>query len=218
MNEQKILDEISKSGLVPLFTHRDLEIAKKTVDACYDAGIRVFEYTNRLPNSFDVFKSLKLYTEKYPDLIFGIGTIFTVKDAERYLYAGADFIISPAMISEVAHYCFQRGVMYIPGCATVTEVYQAITSGSILVKVFPGNVLGPAFIKSVLSVLPEVKLMATGGVSPDEENLKSWFDSGVFCVGMGSQLFNAAEMESGNFDGLKNRVKGSLNIIQKIKR
>lgn len=218
MNEQKILDEIGKSGLVPLFTHKDLDIAKKTVDTCYEAGIRVFEYTNRLPNSFDIFKSLKIYAEKYPDLIFGIGTIFTVKDAERYLFAGADFIISPAMISDVARYCYQRGVTYIPGCATISEVYQAITSGSALVKIFPGNVLGPAFIKSVLSVLPDVKLMATGGVSPDDENLKAWFDSGVFCVGMGSQLFNTQEMESGNFEGLKNRVKDSLNIIQKIRR
>ncbi|PRY90530.1 bifunctional 4-hydroxy-2-oxoglutarate aldolase/2-dehydro-3-deoxy-phosphogluconate aldolase [Mongoliibacter ruber] len=218
MNEQKILDEIGKAGLVPLFTHKDLEIAKKTVDTCYEAGIRVFEYTNRLPNSFEVFKSLKLYAEKYPDLIFGIGTIFTVKDAERYLYAGADFIISPAMIPDVAHYCFQRGVTYIPGCATISEVYQAITTGSALVKIFPGNVLGPAFVKSVLSVLPDVKLMATGGVSPDDKNLKAWFDSGVFCVGMGSQLFDSKEMEAGNFEGLKNRVIDSLNAIQKIKQ
>lgn len=218
MTEQHILDQVGQAGLVPLFTHQDLEVAKKTIDAAYEAGIRVFEYTNRLPNSFEIFKSLKVYAEKYDDLIFGIGTIFTVQDAEKYLLTGADFIISPAMIQDVAQYCFQKGVTYIPGCATVTEVYQAVRSGSSLVKVFPGNVLGPGFVKAVLSVLPEVKLMATGGVSPTEENLRSWFDAGVFCVGMGSQLFDTKELESGNFDGLKTRIKESLNVIQNIRK
>jgi 2-dehydro-3-deoxyphosphogluconate aldolase/(4S)-4-hydroxy-2-oxoglutarate aldolase len=218
MIEEDVLKKIGKAGLVPLFTHKDLDVAKKTIDTCYEAGIRVFEYTNRLPNSFEIFKSLQSHVDQYPDLLFGIGTIFTVKDAEKYLLAGADFIISPAMITEVAKFCYSRGIMYIPGCATITEVYQAITTGSSLVKIFPGNVLGPAFVKSVMSVLPDVKLMATGGVEPNEQNLKAWFDSGVFCVGMGSQLFDVKAMEKGDFSGLKQKLEDSLNIIQKIKK
>lgn len=218
MNQQKLLDAFVRGGLVPLFTHHDLDLAKKVLDVAYDSGIRIFEYTNRHDNAFKVFKALRMHAEKYPDLFLGIGTIFETDDAQKFLHAGADFIISPAMIKEVATFCQSRGVFYIPGCATVTEVYYGKKHGAKLIKIFPGNVLGPAFVKSVLSVIPKIKLMATGGVEPNEENLKSWFDAGIHCVGMGSQLFDVKALEKGDFQSLKSNIQRSLTIIQKLNK
>ncbi|RZS97662.1 bifunctional 4-hydroxy-2-oxoglutarate aldolase/2-dehydro-3-deoxy-phosphogluconate aldolase [Cecembia calidifontis] len=218
MDHQIILNKVVQSGLVPLFTHHDLELAKSVLDAAYDSGVRVFEYTNRHSNAFEVFKSLKIYADKYPDLMLGIGTIFEVSDAQRFHNAGADFIISPAMIGEVAEFCQSRGIFYVPGCATVTEVYQGKKMGSSLIKIFPGNVLGPAFVKAVLSVIPDIKLMATGGVEPNEDNLRTWFNAGIHCVGMGSQLFDLKSLERGDFSGLKSHIEKSLTIIQNLKK
>ncbi|PSL07588.1 bifunctional 4-hydroxy-2-oxoglutarate aldolase/2-dehydro-3-deoxy-phosphogluconate aldolase [Cecembia rubra] len=218
MDHQIILNKVVQCGLVPLFTHHDLELAKSVLDAAYDSGIRVFEYTNRHNNAFEVFKSLKIYAEKYPDLMLGIGTIFEVSDAKRFQNAGADFIISPAMVTDVAEFCQSRGIFYVPGCATVTEVNLGKKMGSSLIKIFPGNVLGPAFIKAVLSVIPDIKLMATGGVEPNEDNLKNWFKSGIHCVGMGSQLFDVKALEKGDFSGLKTNIEKSLSIIQNLRK
>lgn len=218
MYQQKLLDAFVQGGLVPLFTHHDQDLAKQVLDVAYEAGIRVFEYTNRHENAFKIFKNLRMHAEKYPDLFLGIGTIFETEDAQKFLHAGADFIISPAMIREVATFCQSRGVFYIPGCATVTEVYYGKKQGAKLIKIFPGNVLGTAFVKSVLSVIPDIKLMATGGVEPNEANLKSWFNSGIHCVGMGSQLFDVKALEKGDFQGLKNNIEQSLTIIQNLKK
>ncbi|EKB50964.1 hypothetical protein [Cecembia lonarensis] len=218
MNHQKILDTVVQSGLVPLFTHHDLELTKSVLDVAYESGVRVFEYTNRHSNAFEVFKSLKVYAEKYPDLMLGIGTIFEVEEAQKFHYAGADFIISPAMLTDVARFCQTRGIFYVPGCATITEVHTGKKLGSRLIKIFPGNVVGPAFVKAVLSVIPDIRLMATGGVEPNETNLRSWFNAGVHCVGMGSQLFDVKALEKGDFQGLKTNIEQSLTIIQNLKK
>lgn len=216
-NSEEIIGQMSQTGLIPVFNHQDISVAQKVLNVAYDAGIRVFEFTNRQSNAFEVFKQLKLHAEKYPDLLLGIGTIFTAEDAKKFYQIGADFIVSPALIPEVAQYCQMKEIFWIPGCATVTEVYAAKSLGASLIKAFPGNLLGPAFIKAVLSVLPDIKLMPTGGVEPNQENLKAWFDAGVTCVGMGSQLFDKKAIEKGDFNALESRIKESLNIIQSIK-
>lgn len=208
---------MSETGMIPVFNHKDLDIAKKVLDTSYEAGIRVFEFTNRESNALEVFKKLKIYAEKYSDLLLGIGTIFTKEDARRFYFAEADFVVSPALIPDVAAFCNMKGKFWIPGCATLTEVYHAKTLGASLVKAFPGNLLGAGFVKAVLSVLPEVKIMPTGGVEPTLENLSIWFKSGVHCVGMGSQLFDKKAIESGGFESLSNNIKSTLNIIQSLK-
>ena len=218
MDNQNILNNVLQGGLVPLFTHHDLDLAKAVLDVAYESGIRVFEYTNRHSNAFEVFKSLKIYSDKYPDLLLGVGTIFEVKDVQKFHNAGADFIISPAMVADVAEYCQSRGLFYVPGCATISEVYQGKKLGSSLIKIFPGNVLGPAFVKSVLSVIPDIKLMATGGVEPHEDNLRAWFDAGIHCVGMGSQLFDVKALEKGDFSSLRSSIEKSLTIIQNVRK
>jgi 2-dehydro-3-deoxyphosphogluconate aldolase/(4S)-4-hydroxy-2-oxoglutarate aldolase len=214
---QQILDRMSETGMIPVFNHKDIDIAKKVLDTAYEAGIRVFEFTNREANALEVFRKLKIYAEKYSDLLLGIGTIFTREEARRFYFAEADFVVSPALIPEVAAFCNMKGKFWIPGCATLTEVFQAKSLGASLVKAFPGNLLGAGFVKAVLSVLPEVKIMPTGGVEPTQENLSIWFKSGVHCVGMGSQLFDKKAIENGDFENLANNIKSTLNIIQSLK-
>jgi 2-dehydro-3-deoxyphosphogluconate aldolase / (4S)-4-hydroxy-2-oxoglutarate aldolase len=149
--------------------------------------------------------------------LVGIGTIFTLEDAARFTYLEPDFMVSPALIPEVANYCKMKNNFWVPGCATVTEVFTAKKMGALLVKAFPGNLLGPAFIKAVLSVIPDIKLMPTGGVEPNQENLAAWFDAGVHCVGMGSQLFEKKLIEEGNFQELEKNIRETLNIIQEFR-
>lgn len=217
MNQEQMLNQMQKSGMIPVFNHPDLEVCKKILDAAYMAGIRVFEFTNRSANAFEVFKALKLYAGKYPDLYLGIGTIFTVADASKFHLVGADFIVSPVLEEKVARFCRMKQIFFIPGCATLTEIYRAKTLGAQLVKTFPGELLGPGFIRSVLTVIPDIKLMPTGGVLPNEENLKSWIDAGVHCVGMGSQLFNKEAMKSGDYGQIRAQIEKVLDIINSIK-
>jgi len=214
----QLIASITLSRIIPVFNHKDIEVAKSVLDAAYNAGIRVFEFTNRQSNALEIFKALKIYSEKYEDLYLGIGTIFTVQQVKDYLYAEADFIVSPALIPEVAKYCQMKGIFWVPGCGTVTEVFQAKKLGATLVKAFPGNLLGPDFIKAVLSVMPDVKMMPTGGVEPTEENLREWFGAGVTCVGMGSQLIRKDWLEEKRYDELKGKFSQTIDVIKTIRQ
>lgn len=213
----QMLQSMGQTGMIPVFNHTDIEVAKAVLDASYAGGIRVFEFTNRASNSLEVFTELYAYGSKYEDMVIGIGTIFTAEDAEKFIAAGTDFIVSPALIPEVAEYCNAENVFWIPGCGTITEVLNAKNLGASLVKAFPGNVLGPAFISSAKAVFPNLNLMPTGGVEPTDSNLEEWFGAGVFCVGMGSQLFKKEWIKNKDFDSLSKKIKETLSIIADCK-
>jgi 2-dehydro-3-deoxyphosphogluconate aldolase/(4S)-4-hydroxy-2-oxoglutarate aldolase len=187
-SSEDILSKIKHSRIIPVYYHKDVEVAKAVLEACYRGGLRVFEFTNRGENAHEVFLALKKYAQKFPDLLLGIGTIMDSPAAELFIAADADFIVSPILNLEVAKVCSRHKKSWVPGCGTLTEIVNAKNAGAELIKVFPGAVLGPKFISSVLAVVPDLKLMPTGGVEPTSENLKAWFDAGVYCVGMGSQL------------------------------
>ena len=216
-NHQHLLDLTREVGLIPVFSHSDLAIAKKVLDVCYQAGIRVFEFTNRRENALEVFAGLAEHAKQYQNFYIGIGTIFNKDDAERFLEKGAQFVVSPALIPEVAHFANQNELLWVPGCGTVTEIYQAVQLGAKLIKVFPGNVLGPGFVKSVKAVYPKIPVMPTGGVESSEENLKAWFDAGVHCVGMGSKLFKKEAIESSDNKQLFESVFNTIKTIKKLK-
>ncbi|MEB2774942.1 bifunctional 4-hydroxy-2-oxoglutarate aldolase/2-dehydro-3-deoxy-phosphogluconate aldolase [Algoriphagus sp. D3-2-R+10] len=217
-SNNEMLQAMSDTGMIPVFNHEDIEVAKGVLDASYKAGIRVFEFTNRATNSLDIFKELYTYAAgKYPDMVMGIGTIFTTEDANAFVEAGADFIVSPALIPELAVYCNSKEVSWIPGCATMTEIFKAKKLGANLVKAFPGNVVGSAFVAAAKSVYPDLHIMPTGGVEPTEENLKEWFDAGVYCVGMGSQLFKKDWIKNQQFDLLETKITETLKIIEKCR-
>ncbi|MEL7268138.1 MAG: bifunctional 4-hydroxy-2-oxoglutarate aldolase/2-dehydro-3-deoxy-phosphogluconate aldolase [Bacteroidota bacterium] len=217
VTQEDVLVQMGKSGLIPVFNHIDPDIAKAVLDACYQGGVRVFEFTNRGANALEVFEALVAHAQKYPDLLVGIGTIFSAEDAKMFLKKGAQFIVSPGMVPEMATFCASEDVFWIPGCATVSEIHQALELGAKVVKAFPGNVLGPGFVKAVKAVFPKLPIMPTGGVSPTEENLKAWFDAGVVCVGMGSKLVTKEVINAQRYDALESLVKHTLGIITNIR-
>lgn len=215
--QNAIVRDMQSTGLVPVFNHSDIEVAKSILDACYAGGVRVFEFTNRSANATSVFGRLKKYAEQFEDLRLGIGTVFTVEKTKEFLDLGAEFIVSPAMIPEMGEYCQEHKAIWIPGCGSVTEIFNAKQSGAKLVKIFPGNVLGAGFVKSVKAVFPEIAIMPTGGVTPTEENLRSWFDAGVLCVGMGSKLISKEVTTKKDYERLENNVQKTLSLIRKIR-
>lgn len=184
------LQTITQHPLVPVFYHADATHAQTIVQACYDGGMRVFEFTNRGSAALPVFRQLAGYVaDRCPGLLLGIGTILTAADAQMFIDAGADFVVQPVMTTDVGSVCRDQNRPWVPAGATLTEIYQATQAGAEVVKVFPGNVLGPGFIKAIKGPMPHLDLMVTGGVEPTTDSLTTWFGAGATAVGLGSQLF-----------------------------
>jgi len=216
-SKQQVLSAMKSTGMIPVFYHADVEVAKGVIDASYKGGVKVFEFTNRGGNAFDVFTQLLKHIEKYPDLLLGIGTIMDNATAKKFIDAGAHFIVSPILKPAMAELCKQHDIMWIPGCATLTEIVTGKEAGAEVIKIFPGSVLGPGFVSAVMPVVPGLQLMPTGGVEPNEKNLSGWFKAGVVCVGMGSQLFTKEIMAEKNWPLLEKNVAETLEIIKKIR-
>jgi 2-dehydro-3-deoxyphosphogluconate aldolase/(4S)-4-hydroxy-2-oxoglutarate aldolase len=215
---EAIVQAMKSTGMIPVFYHADIEIAKAVMDASYKGGVRVFEFTNRGGNAFDVFIKLLAHAQQYPDLVLGIGTIMNAETTQKFIDAGAHFIVSPILKPEMAEVCKKHDVPWIPGCATLTEIVTAKEHGAAVIKIFPGSVLGPGFVSSVLPVIPGYQLMPTGGVEPTKENLSAWFKAGVMCVGMGSQLFKKEIMERKDWSALEKSVADAMSIIKEIRK
>jgi 2-dehydro-3-deoxyphosphogluconate aldolase / (4S)-4-hydroxy-2-oxoglutarate aldolase len=217
-SKAEIVSEIKRTGIVPLFTHDNAEEAYEVVKASYEAGIRVFEFTNRRANSFEVFKHLISQRNKFPDLMLGIGTIMDATSTKKFIDAGADFIISPIVKLEMAEVCHAHNKHWMPGAQTLTEIVLAKDNGAEVIKVFPGSVVGPGFISSIMPVVPGLQLMITGGVEPTEQNLSAWFKAGAMSVGMGSQLFTKEILEKKDWVKLKSTISNALALVQKIRK
>ena len=203
-NKIDTIQLIRNTGIVPVFYNKDAALTKQVVKACYDGGIRAFEFTNRGDGAHKVFEEVMAYVRaECPGMALGAGTILDAPTAALYIQMGADFLVSPCLVEEVIPLANRRGVPYSPGCGTVTEIVHAQELGCDLVKVFPaGTVGGPAFVKNILAPLPWAMVMATGAVEPTEENLKAWAASGVTAVGMGSKLFPKDKVASGDWAGI----------------
>ena len=204
--------------MIPVFYNSDIEISKQVVKACYDGGVRAFEFTNRGEFAHEVFGELVKYTAKEcPEMIMGIGSIVDAPTATLFIQLGANFIVGPLFNPEIAKVANRRLVPYAPGCGSVSEVGFAQEAGCDICKVFPGDVLGTAFVKGLKAPMPWSNLMVTGGVKPEEANLKGWFDAGVTCVGLGSNLFPAEMIKAGDWTGITKLCSGALAIIQKVR-
>lgn len=208
---------IRSTGIVPVFYNKDAELTKKVVKACYDGGIRAFEFTNRGDFAHKVFEEVVTFVRaECPQMAIGAGTILDAPTAALYIQMGADFLVSPCMVEEVVRLANRRGIPYSPGCGTVTEIVKAQEMGCDLVKVFPaGNVGGPSFVKNILGPLPWSMVMCTGAVEPTEENLKAWAASGVTAVGMGSKLFPKDVIAAGQWDSISRLCTLSLEWFRK---
>jgi 2-dehydro-3-deoxyphosphogluconate aldolase / (4S)-4-hydroxy-2-oxoglutarate aldolase len=215
----EVVLKMKETGMIPVFYHKDADVCKKVVKACYEGGIRVFEFTNRGDFAQEVFKEINKWAiNECPEMIMGTGSIIDQGTASIYLQLGANFIVSPLIDEGMARVCNQRKVAWSPGCGSVTEINRAHELGAEVVKIFPGlSVGGPDFISGVRGPMPWTSIMPTGGVSPDEANLKGWFNAGVHCVGMGSQLFPKADIEAGNYGEITEKCFRTLAIIQKLR-
>ena len=208
------LGVIADAGMVPVFYHSDVEVAKQVVRSCYAGGVRAFEFTNRGDFAHELCGALVKYAAAECDeLVLGVGSIIDPATAALYLQLGANFVVGPLLNPEVAKVCNRRLVPYTPGCGSVSEVGVAQEAGCDLCKVFPGDVLGPNFVKGLKAPMPWSMLMVTGGVKPEAANLKSWFDAGVTCVGMGSNLFPAEVIKEKRWNAIADKCKETFEYI-----
>lgn len=212
----EVAEVMKKTGLVPLFYHPDIEISKEVIKACYEGGARLLEFTARGDFAHEVFGELVKYaTKELPGMILGVGSVTDGAAASRFMSIGANFIVTPVLREDIAIVCNRRKVLWSPGCGTLTEIARAEELGCEIVKLFPGGVSGPDFVKAVKGPQPWTSIMPTGGVSPNEKNLRAWFKAGVTCVGMGSQLIKKNGKGIYDLDEISRLVTLSLAIIQR---
>ena len=215
----QVLETVKETGIVPVFYNAELETSKKVLKACYEGGIRAFEFTNRGDFAHEVFGELVKYANKeLPGMIVGVGSIVDPGTAALYIQLGANFVVGPLFNPEIAPVCNRRLIPYCPGCGSVSEVGAAQEAGCDLCKVFPGDVLGPAFVKGLRAPMPWSRIMVTGGVKPERENLAGWFGAGVTCVGMGSNLFPKELIAAGEWEKITGLCKNALAIVKEVRK
>ncbi|VXB73568.1 4-Hydroxy-2-oxoglutarate aldolase [Flavobacterium sp. 9R] len=209
---------MKETGMIPLFYHGDVELGKEVLKACYDGGARLMEFTSRGDFAFEIFGALNKYAlAELPGMILGVGSVTDAAAASLYMQLGANFIVTPVLREDIALVCNRRKVLWSPGCGSLTEIAKAEELGCEIVKLFPGDIYGPQFIKGIKGPCPWTSIMPTGGVSTSEDNLKSWFDAGATCVGIGSQLISNEILNAKDFDGLREKVKQTLETIKAIR-
>lgn len=209
---------IKEQGLLPLYYHEDPKTCIEVMKALSSAGIKCIEFTNRGTRAYENFKLLvKERDRHFPDLLLATGTIKSAQEATLFLEAGADFIISPVFETDVCTIAAQKNKLWIPGCMTPTEIHLAQAAGCSIIKLFPGNVLGTEYITAIRPLFSGLEYIVTGGVEPEETNLRGWFGSGVSAVGMGSRLFTNELLEKGNFQGLTDKTTALLTMIKSVR-
>ncbi|MCD4696478.1 MAG: bifunctional 4-hydroxy-2-oxoglutarate aldolase/2-dehydro-3-deoxy-phosphogluconate aldolase [Bacteroidales bacterium] len=208
-----------ETGIIPIFYNPDFEVCKKVLKACYLGGIRVFEFTNRGDFAHEIFSKLnKWVLNEMPEMILGVGSVVDSGTASLYIQLGTNFVVSPVLIEDMAKVCNRRKILWAPGCGSLTEISKAEELGAEIVKIFPGSsVGGPEFVKAIKGPFPWTSVMPTGGVSPNEDNLKEWFDSGVSVVGMGSKLITKDIIKTHDYKLLEKNVKETIQLILKIR-
>lgn len=215
----QVLQAMQQTGMVPVFYHSDAEVARQVLKACYEGGVRAFEFTNRGDFASEVFIDLMKFSRREcPEMILGIGSVVDAPTAALYLQYGANFVVGPYLNPEVARLCNRHLVPYTPGCGSVTEIGEAQELGCDLVKTFPaGNVGGPSFVKNIKAPLPWSMIMATGAVEPTEENLTAWMKAGTTCVGMGSKLFPKDRIAAQDWNYITEKCRFALDIIRQAR-
>jgi 2-dehydro-3-deoxyphosphogluconate aldolase/(4S)-4-hydroxy-2-oxoglutarate aldolase len=216
----QVLNTMVEDGLVPVFYHKDIEVAKKVIKAVAEGGSRLFEFTNRGDQAYEVFSELfKFRNSDLPDMKLGVGSVVDAGTASLYISSGADFVVGPVLNPEVAKVCNRRKIAYSPGCGSASEVSLAEELGAEICKIFPGGqVGGPAFVKSLLAPMPWSRIMPTGGVDATKESLEAWFKAGATCVGMGSKLITKELVAKGDYKGITEKVKQVLDVIKNIRK
>lgn len=216
---QQVTDLIVRQGILPLYFNADETISVEVLRAIYRAGIKAVEYTNRGDEALNNFIRMTVVRNaEMPELLLGVGTIKNLKDAKNYIAAGADFLVSPGFVKEVADYAVGKDIFYSPGCMTPSEIIAAENAGIKFIKLFPGNLLGMEFLNTIKDIFPKLLFMPTGGVDTTKENIEGWFKAGVCAVGMGSKLISKKVMEARDYATIEAETKKVLELIQTVKK
>ncbi|MFN3402461.1 MAG: bifunctional 4-hydroxy-2-oxoglutarate aldolase/2-dehydro-3-deoxy-phosphogluconate aldolase [Cytophagaceae bacterium] len=217
MSRIETILKLKESKIIPLFYHDDEDVCLAIVDACYTAGLRAFEFTNRGKYSYDNFRKIKHAVEnQYKDMALGIGSITDSATAALYMQAGADFIVSPVLNEDIIKACNRRKILCLPGCATLSEISKAEELGAEIVKLFPAELTGPAFLTAIKAPMPWTSIMPSGGVDLTEESLTQWFKAGAYCVGMGSKLITKEIIQNKDYKKLVDAIRWGRQIIEDI--
>jgi len=211
----EVAQVMKETGLVPLFFHSDIEVAKKVLQACYNGGARLMEFTSRGDFAHEVFGELNKYAlSKLPGMILGVGSVTDAGSASLYMQLGANFVVTPVLREDIAIACNRRKVLWSPGCGSLTEIAKAEELGCEIVKLFPGGSYGPSYVKAIKGPQPWTSIMPTGGVSPTKESIEAWFEAGVTCVGMGSKLISKEVIANEDYKGLEGTISKALALIK----
>lgn len=220
MNTSKqITEAIIEQGMLPLYFNADETVSIEVLRAIYKAGVKAVEYTNRGEAALKNFaKMVEIRNAEMPGILLGVGTIKNLQQANDYLAAGADFLVSPGFVKEVADYAVSKDIFYAPGCMTPSEIIAAENAGIKFIKLFPGNMLGPEFLSGIKEIFPKLLFMPTGGVDTTKENIEGWFKAGVCAVGMGSKLISKKLMEAKDYTTIEQETIKVMELIQQIKK
>lgn len=214
-----IADAIIAQGMLPLYFNSDEAVSVDILRSVYKAGVKALEYTNRGEAALKNFKAMvAVRNAEMPGMLLGVGTIKNLQTAKDYMDAGADFLVSPGFIKEVADYAVANDIFYAPGCMTPSEIIAAENSGIGFIKLFPGNMLGPEFLSGIKDIFPKLLFMPTGGVDTTKENIEGWFKAGVCAVGMGSKLISKKLMEAKDYATIETETTKVLALIASIKK
>lgn len=215
----ELLKLIPEQGILPLYFFKDEETSVEILRALYNAGIRTVEYTNRGEAALNNFKKMRsVIDSELKGMYLGIGTIKDGATAQTFIDAGADYIICPGLVESVAEVANKHDMLWVPGCMTPSEIIKAESLGAKMVKLFPGNILGPGFMSAIKELFPNLVFMPTGGVELDKANIEGWFKAGVSAVGMGSKLVSKDVMENKKYAELTASTKEALDIIQSLRK
>lgn len=215
----EVINMLLEIGVVPLFYHSELETGVELVNACVRGGARVIEFTNRGEMAYPVFVELvRHFAKADPSVILGVGSIIDAPTAALYLAAGANFIVGPSLNPDISRLCNRRKILYIPGCTTTNEISAAEELGAEICKLFPGETLGPGYVKAIMAPCPWYRLLITGGVDTTQASISDWIVAGAAAVGLGSKLITVKAIKDKDYGTITTKVEQCISWVKSARK
>ncbi len=213
MGKEQHLRQVLDCGIVAVVRSPDSQQLVEVARALADGGVTVVEITMSVPDALDVVRQVRRALGQR--VLLGAGTILDAETARAALLAGAEYLVSPTLNLDVIRLCQRYDKLVMPGAFTPTEILTAWEAGADIVKVFPADVVGPAFFKAMRGPLPQVRLMPTGGV--DLTTASAFLQTGACCLGVGGQLVEPKAVAAGNFDRIRELARRYVDIVAEVR-